>query len=92
MLDPPLEAFNEEMAHSLLLLRPWSPNPNHLNNIKIDHHLPQVIIDNVSVTTSQAPVLDHDDRALDPGVGKGPSVPHINEMPVDGHFIYNLVT
>jgi hypothetical protein len=51
MLDPPLEAFNKEMAHSLLLLRPWSPNPDHLNNVETDHHLPQVVTNNVSMTT-----------------------------------------
>jgi hypothetical protein len=91
-LDPPLEAFNEEMAHSLLLLCPWSPNPNRLNNIETDHHLPQVITDDVSVTTSRVPVPDHNDWALNLGVGKGPSVPHINEMPADGCFVCNLVT
>jgi hypothetical protein len=37
-LDPPLEAFPEEMAHSLLLLLLWILNPSLLNNIEIDHH------------------------------------------------------
>jgi hypothetical protein len=92
MLDPPLEAFNEEMAHGLLLLRPWSPNPDRLDNVETDHHLPQVVTDDVSVTTGRVPVPNHDDRALDPGVGKGPSVPHINETPIDGCFVCNLVT
>jgi hypothetical protein len=91
MLDPPLETFNEEMAHGLLLLRPWSPNPNRLDNVKTDHHLPQVVTDDVSVTTNQVPVLNCDNRALDPEVGKGPSVLHINETPTDGHFVCNLV-
>jgi hypothetical protein len=91
-LDPPLEAFNEEMAHGLLLLYPWSSNPNCLDNVETDYHLPQVITDNVLVTTSQVPVLDCDDWALNPGVGKGLSVPHINKTPADRHFVCNLVT
>jgi hypothetical protein len=61
MLDPPLEAFNEEMAHGLLLLHPWSLNPDRLNNVETDHHLPQVVTDNVSVTTGRVLVPDHDD-------------------------------
>jgi hypothetical protein len=51
MLDPPLEAFNKEMVHRLLLLHPWSLNPNLLDNIETDHHLHQVVTDNVLVTT-----------------------------------------
>jgi hypothetical protein len=92
MLDPPLEAFNEEMAHGLLLLCPWSLNPDLLDNIETDYHLHQVITDNVLVTTGRVPVPDHDDRALDLGVGKGPSVLHIDETSADGHFVCNLVT
>jgi hypothetical protein len=89
MLDSPLEAFNEEMAHGLLLC-PWSPNPDHLDNVETDHHLPQVVTDDMSVTTGRVPVLDHDNRALDPGVGKGPSVLHINKMPVVLRFFIIL--
>jgi hypothetical protein len=51
MLDPPLEAFNKEMAHGLLLLCPWNPNPDLLDNIEIDHHPHQVVIDDVFRTT-----------------------------------------
>jgi hypothetical protein len=36
MLDPPLEAFTKEMAHSLLLLRPWILNPGLLDNVETD--------------------------------------------------------
>jgi hypothetical protein len=92
MLDTPLEAFNEEIAHSLLLLCPWSLNPNFLDNVETDHHPYQVVIDDVLVTTSQIPVHDHDDQALDPGVDKGPLVLHIDKMSADGRFVCNLVT
>jgi hypothetical protein len=80
------------MDHGLLLLCPWSLNPNLLDNVETDHHPYQVIIDDVLVTTSRVLVHDHNDRALNPGVGKGPSVLHINKTSVDRHFVCNLVT
>jgi hypothetical protein len=92
MLDPPLEAFNEKIAHGLLLLRPWSLNPDLLDNVETDHHLHHVVTDDMLVTTGRVPVPDHNNQALDPGVGKGPSVLHIDETSTDGCFVCNLVT
>jgi hypothetical protein len=51
MLDPPLEAFNEEMAYGPLLLCSWSPNPDLFDKVETDHHLHQVVTDDVVVTT-----------------------------------------